>query len=296
MKVIKPITITESMLVSSSAPETDYAAYAPATNYTVGQRVIYLHKIWECVQTPNTGNTPGTDPLYWAELGATNRWLMFDGEVSTQTSVASSLAVTVAPILLANSLALLEVDGTALDVTVTDGPGGPVIYSHSQSLEGSIISDWYQYFYEPFIPLREVLLTDLPAYGSSKITVSVTGLGTINVGAMILGTAYFLGDTQTGASAGITDYSRKDTSAAGVPTFVKRKYSKRMSVQLMLDNAALTKVQRVLADLRATPCVWIGTDVPGYEPLTMFGWYSDFSLDVAYQNVSYCNLEILGLT
>jgi len=64
---------------------------------------------------------------------------------------------------------------------------------------------------------------------------------------------------------------------------------------MMLPNTKLNKVQRVLADLRATPCAWIGTDVAGYEPLTLYGFYRDFSIDVAYPTTSYCSLEIEGL-
>jgi hypothetical protein len=95
---------------------------------------------------------------------------------------------------------------------------------------------------------------------------------------------------------GIVDYSKKDTDAFGVTTFTRRAYSKRMSAKMMLENAQINKVQRVLADLRATPCAWIGTDVTGFEPLTVYGFYKDFSIDVAYATTSYCSTEIEGLT
>lgn len=295
MKVVKPVAIGDAQFVSSTAPETDYAAYVTGTNYAVGARVIYLHKIWESVQTPNTGNAPDLTPLYWANVSPTNRWAMFDGEVSTQTVFVSPLTAVVKPGYV-NSLALFGLEGATLDVTVRNGLAGPIVYSRTQTLDGTIIIDWYQYFFEPSVQLGEVVLTDLPPYVDAHITASITGTGTVKCGSMIVGTVYVLGDTQLGASAGIIDYSRKDTSAAGVTTFVKRKYSKRMSAQLWLSNVALNKVQRVLADLRATPCVWIGTDAAGYEPLIVYGFYRDFSLDVAYPTVSYCNLEIEGLT
>ena len=294
MKVIKPVPIADAQFVSSTAPETDHPAYAAGTNYAVGARVIYLHKIWQSVQTPNTGNTPGTNALYWAEIAPTNRWAMLDTEISTQTALASPLSVVIKPGYV-NSLALFALEGTRLDVTVRDGLAGPVVYTATKSLDGTLIADWYQYFFEPSVQLGEVVLTDLPPYGDAHVTVTVSGAGTVKCGSLTAGTFYALGDAQYGASAGIIDYSRKDTSAAGVTTLVKRKFSKRMSVQLSLDNAQMNKVQRVLADLRATPCVWIGTDAAGYEPLTVFGFYRDFSIDVAYPTYSFCNLEIEGL-
>jgi hypothetical protein len=295
MKVVKPVTIADAQFVSSTAPEADYAAYAAGTDYAVGARVIYLHQVWESVQTPNVGHTPGTDALYWAPIAPTNRWAMFDTEISTQTALASPLTVVIKPGLV-NSLALFGLEGATLDVTVRDGLAGPVVYSRTKALDGTIIADWYQYFFEPSVQLGEVVLTDLPPYGDAHITVSISAAGTVKCGDMTVGTVYVLGDTQLGASAGIIDYSRKDTSAAGVTTLVKRKFSKRMSAQLMLDNVQMNKVQRVLSDLRATACAWIGSDVTGYEPLTIFGFYRDFSIDVAYPATSFCNLEIEGLT
>lgn len=295
MKVIKPAVMADANLISSSVPETEYAAYNAATNYAVGARVIYLHKVWESVQTPNTGNTPGTNALYWAQISPTNRWAMFDTEISTATSVSSSLTVTIAPGLV-DSLALLDVDGISLDVVIRDGLAGPVVYSYSQRLDGSEVLDWHQYFYLPFIPVNEVVLGGLPLYGSAHITVTITSSGVINVGTLTVGMAFLLGDTQYGASAGIIDYSRKETSAAGVTTLNRRKFSKRMSAQMMLKNYTLNNLQRTLADLRATPCLWVGADNAQYAPLTVFGFYRDFSIDVAYPTDSFCSLEIEGLT
>ncbi len=58
MKVIKPSLIADASLISSTVPETEHSAYGAGTSYTLGARVIYQHVIYECIQTPNTGNTP----------------------------------------------------------------------------------------------------------------------------------------------------------------------------------------------------------------------------------------------
>lgn len=295
MKVVVPVTIGETQLISSNVPETEYAAYSSTTDYAVGARVIYLHKIWESVQTPNLNKTPDLNPLFWALISATNRYAMFDSEVSTQTVIASPLTVTVAP-GLANSLALLELVGTSVSVSIKDGATGPEIYSYSGSLEGSILLDWYDYFYEPFKQKRQLVLTNLPSYGSQRITVTLSGGASVKCGYLIAGNASDIGEVLHGAGAGITDFSRKDTSATGVTTFVKRKFSKRMNVRMVLSNAEIDKIQRVLAEIRATPAVWLGTPMDGYELLTIFGFYRDFSLDVAYPASSLCSLEIEGLT
>lgn len=295
MKVISPATINDAQIISSNVPETEYAAYAASTNYAVGVSVIYLHTIYQSVQTPNTGRTPDTSPLYWTATGPTNRQAMFDGKVGTQTAISGPLTVTVAPGVVTSSLALLELEANDVSISITDGPGGAVIYTYTGTLEGSIVSDWYAYFYEPLQRQRQLVLNNLPAYGTSNVTVTLTGSGNIKCGYLIMGTAYDLGLTQYGATAGIIDYSRKDTSTTGVTTFTKRNFSKRMTARLELNNGQLDKVQRVLSDLRATPAVWIGTEVAGYAALTVYGFYKDFSLDIAYPTTVFCSLEIEGL-
>jgi hypothetical protein len=302
MKAIKPTPITPALLVSTTATET-YAEYNAATTYALNAIVTIAatQRMWQCIQGPSTGNAPASSPLYWTDIGPSNVGAMFDAEISTQTSATATLTVVIKP-GYCNSLALYGLEGTELEVTGRDALAGAIVYGDDTltgprliNLDGTTLTDWYMYFFEPFVQLAEVALTDLPPYGDAHITITITGPSTVKCAQVVLGTFYELGDTQYGATAAIIDYSRKTTSAAGVTTFERRAYSKRVSLNMMLPNTKLNKVQRVLADLRATPCAWIGTDVAGYEPLTLYGFYRDFSIDVAYPTTSYCSLEIEGL-
>lgn len=292
--VVRPIQITDAMIVSSTAPETEYAAYVATTDYAVGERSIYSHKIWESVQTPNVGHTPGTDALYWADKGATNQRAMFDALVSTQTVIASPLTTVIKP-GYANSLTLFGLGGSDIQVTARNGLAGPIVYDRAVSLDGSIITSLYEYFYEPFVQLSSVVLTDLPTYGDIHITVALTGPGDVKCGFLSAGTNYEIGDAQFGATVEIIDYSRKDTSASGVTTLMVGEFSKRLSAEVLVDNLRFNKVMRVLESLRATPCAWITTDVLGLEPLTVFGFYRGAPLTVDNFTNSRCNIDIEGL-
>lgn len=294
MKVVKPIVISDAVLVSSSAVEV-YADYSPATPYALNARCLSVGRIWECIQGPSTGNAPETSPLYWTNTGPTNTAAMFDGKISTQTAQASPLAVVVKP-GYANSLSLFGLEGATLDVTVRNGLAGPVVYTKSISLDGTIIADWYQYFFEPGVQLGEVVLTDLPPYGDAHIEASIGGPGTVKCGHFAVGTFYDLGGTNYGVSIGIIDYSRKDTSASGATTLNVGDFANRMSGDVSFVNGQINKVHRVLRSLRAIPCVYIGTDVPGYEPLTVFGFFRDFNIVVPNPSQSLCSIEIEGLT
>lgn len=296
MKVVKPVALTSANLISSTAVET-YAVWSAVTAYALNAFVTLssTNRIYQCIQGPSTNNSPDTSPLYWIDKGPTNKWAMFDSEISTQSTAAAALTVVVKT-GYANSLALFGLEGSALTVTVRDGLAGPIVYTANRVLDGTVIADWYQYFFEPSVQLAEVVLTDLPPYSNAHVTVTITSGGTAKCGALVAGTVYALGGTEYNPTVGIIDYSRKDTSALGITTFVKQAYSKRVSARMMIDNGQLNKIYRVLADLRATPCAWIGVDTSGYEPLTVFGFYRDFSIDVAYTKKSYCTLEIEGLT
>lgn len=296
MKVVKPTTLTAAMLVSTDAAET-YSAWNAATAYVLDDIVLRTttERLYQRLVAGTTATAPESDTVNWLDIGPSNKWAMFDGEISTATTKSTSLTVVLKPGYV-NSLALFGLVGSNLAVTVRDALAGNIVYTLSQDLDGTIIADWYQYFFEPVVQLAEVVLTDLPPYGDAHITVVLTGTGTVECGICLAGTFYTLGDTQYGASVGIIDYSRKETDAFGVTTFVRRAYSKRMSAKLMLDNVQMNKVQRVLADLRATPCAWIGVDDTTYAPLVIYGFYKDFSIEVAYPTMSYCSLEVEGLT
>lgn len=302
MKVIKPVVMGDANLVSSNAPETEYAAWAVGTTYSVvasggtpGDRVIYQHKVYENVQAPNVGRTPGANPLYWLLVGPSNRWAMFDTEISSQTVLASPLTVVV-KLGYVNSLGLFGLVGESVTVTVRDGLAGAIVYSVTKSLDGTNISDWYQYFFEPTVQLTSAVFTNLPPYLDAHITVSISGTGNVACGVLTCGTVYDLGGTEFGATSSITDYSKKKTSDTGVTSFAKGKFSKKISARMELDNGQLNKVQSILEDIRATPVVFMGTDVTGLELLNAFGFYRDFSIEIAYPTTSYCSIEIEGLT
>lgn len=295
MKVIAPVTITDAMY-TSGPPETDYAAYAAGTTYALGARVIRTatHRVYESLAASNLGNTPETSPTKWLDIGPTNKWALFDSVVGTKTSVASPLTVVIAPGAV-NAIALLELAGTSVTVAMTSATGGGTVYSQTIGLDASEVGDYYEYFFGPFIQRTSVVLTDLPPYADGVITVTLTG-STVSLGVCAVGLSTDLGGTEYGATAGITDYSIKTKDAFGNTTLTQRSYAKRTTCKLWLRKGDVNRVHRKLADLRATPCVWVGVEDDALEPLTVFGFYKDFQVEVSYPQAALCSLEIEGMT
>ena len=74
------------------------------------------------------------------------------------------------------------------------------------------------------------------------------------------GGAVEIGDVETAATVGITDYSVRTTDDFGVTTVVQRGFARTLSVKLGLPFDDVDALQRTLADLRATSAQWIADD------------------------------------
>lgn len=296
MKLLRPITMTDGMLVSSTVAEDDYAAWSDATTYAVGDRCIVGHKVWESLQAGNLNHDPTTDasdPPYWLEVSSTNRWRMFDQTVNSATTAADSIVVELQPGAI-NAVGLIELLGSTVTVELLDG--STVVYSETKDIDQTPVADWYAYFFEPYQWATAVLFEDVPSYLTGTVRITISGTGTVECGGVVVGQIYSVGDTLVGVTAGIVDYSRKSTNDFGVTSIVQRAYAKRASAKLILSNTDLARVHALLASVRATPCLWVGDDdTQTYAPLVIFGWYRDFQIDIAYRTTSYCNLEIEGM-
>ena len=276
---------------------TTYAAYNSGTTYAQDNIVSSptTHRRYRSVQNANT-NHPLTDAAWWLDIGPTNRWAMFDEGVGSVSTETGEITVVMTPGSI-DSLVLLDTDAEL--ATVTMNVGGSDVYSSVQSTNvgGAAITDWFLYFFEPIGKKTVLSFLDLPVYPSATVTVQLEGAnpaGAVSIGSLIVGRQLEIGSTEVGPSVGITDYSKKETDEFGVTTVVERAWSKRMELRCLLDTASVDAIQRELAKVRAIPCIWIGED--GYDSLTIYGFFKDFSLDLAYPNISYCSLTIEGLT
>lgn len=294
MKIITPVVITDAKLVSSSIPETDHAAWNAATAYAEGDRVILTstHSIYQRLVAGTTAASPDVDPMNWQRVGPTNRWAMFDQKVGTLSSATSSMTVTVAPGMV-RAFGLVDVNASTAVVTMT--AGGETVYSRTVDLhDDTNIIDWESYFFGEFLRRKTMILTDLPPYGEGEVTVTLSGGGAISVGTMVVGSLFDLGISTHGTSLGIIDYSVKQTDAFGATSVVERAWAKRMTVPVVLDTFKVDEVHRRLASIRAVPVIWIGGDQ--LDQSVIYGFFKDWSIDVAYAAISYCSLTVEGLT
>lgn len=297
MKIIKPVTFTDAMLVSTTATEAT-AAYNAGTTYAKDAKVQYENNIYISLQASNLNKTPGAvgSENWWIKEKATNSRAMFDTSVSTQTEQASGDLVVVLDTGMINSIAFFNLYGTDLNVTCTDGAAGPEVFNRDYDLDGTIIDDWYSYFFEPYDQLTEVVITDIPPYASNRITITLSGGSGVKIGEVSWGTVYSLGTSQYGLSVGNQDYSVKEVDDYGNTYLLQRAFSRRMTASVLLENGSVNRVTKLLTDLRAVPCVYIGSEDTAHTPTIIYGYYKDFSTTIQYPNFSMCSIEIEGLS
>lgn len=278
---------------------TGYLAWSSGTTYVVGDRCTYNHKLYECLIGHTSAqpdlNTSGTTPK-WLDLGYSNRWKMFDDKVGSQTELADSITLTIAPGQVIDSIAFLDLEASTISITMTDPTDGVVYTEIVNLVTQSVIVDGYSYFFEPIITTDAAVLLGIPPYGSAsiEITISYPG-GTAKIGTMAVGMQKELGKTLTGASYGIQDYSKKEEDDFGNFYVLERAYSKSMECEISTLIEQFDDLNKTLSQYRATPLIFIGTDY-GYSSFIIYGFVRSFSTVARGPVIATCSLKIIGLS
>lgn len=293
MKMIPPVVIDESMLVSSSIAETDYPAWSAATAYLADARCIRtsVHSVYQRTVPGTTATPPEDDLVNWVRVGPTSRWAMFDQATGSRSTATGSMSVTISPGMV-NSLALLDVSANTATVIMTSD--AVEVFRKVVNLNNNAnVFDFYSYCFEPILLKSTAVVTDLPPYVNCEITVELAGSGTVSIGTLAVGMIFDLGPTRYGVGLGGIDYSVKATDAFGVTTVTERPEASRMTVPFVVQNNRLDSVMRVLRDRRAKPSVWIGAKQ--FDSAVVYGYAKDRQLLITYAQVSECSVTIEGL-
>lgn len=300
LTVVKPTVITPAMLVSSNVPETDYAEWASGTTYAKDARVIVAaqHKVYQSLADSNTGNNPAAAaiPPKWIEVGPTNRWKAFDKSVSSQTAQATSISYRMKAGKAVTHMAALNIAGaTSMRVRLDDTTYG-VVYDKTVSLASvPLEAGWWAWFFGERRAPTQAIFADLPSFPAADVLIDLEGSSDLAVGVILLGQPRtFSMGVRRGARVGIQDYSRKERNEFGDVMLMERAFAKRASFSMLLRAGEVDAMQKFLSEVRATPCLWVGS--ARYESTTVYGFYKSFEIAISYFDYSDCDLELEGLT
>lgn len=274
-------------------------AWVSGTTYALGDLVhrASTHRVYRRAVAGAGTTAPEADSANWTDVRATRRWAPLALTEDTRCDVIGNLFFTLVTDQAGVGLMLAGIraetvrvvalappfTATAFDQTYTM-PAQPSVYS-----AGSAGNE----------PVLAVLLPDsLPSGSMVHITLIGVGVGAIKTAwlrYLAFGPSYTLGGTLQGSRVGITDYSRKETDEFGATTLVPRAYAKRLTLEMTVPNSAVQSTFSLLADLRATPAMWVPADGADLSWLATYGWVKDWGITVAYSRTSLCSLEIEGL-
>ena len=293
MQVLKPLKITSTMLVSTTATETA-AAWVSGTTYAVDQTVkrTTTQRLYRRAIAGAGIVAPELDLTNWVDGGPTNDWAMFDVENFTVTTGPPVLTV-VLNMGFFNAIYLSGLSGTALNITVRESPGGAIIYTYSESLTTRVVVDWYDYFFEPFVQKKDVTLQNIPIAPTAQLTATITADTAATCASLDVGSMFLFGSTEQGAKAKLKSYSTVKADVFGRLTTVKRYSAKTMSARVFMELSNAIAAQAVLDDLDAVNAIWIATTVDAYGPLRVRG-IAEGELSFEIQNTCYLNLTVTG--
>jgi hypothetical protein len=282
MNVLVPITITDSMLVSSTIaePASGETAWVSGGTYALSDRRIRTttHRVYECVKAHIGVTTlPENDTVNWLDVGPTLRWAAFDNEVSTPSSAVTPLTYVLQPGFF-NAVAFYGMDGADISAIVKDAPGGTVIFSYSGSLQEPPI-DWYEWLFSPIRPLSKLVLRDIVPYPEAELTISITATAgtTVSAGMIAIGDMRLLigdaewGGTEYGATAEPVDFSYIKTEFDGTTSIKKRRNATDMRVRVVMPRESADYALSTMQEVLSVPAAWIATDAPGFAGLNVFG-------------------------
>lgn len=263
--------------------------------YFTGEQAIKTstHKVYQAATETDDDPEDGVllTPPTWVEIGATNKYKMFDNVGSSQSTDTTQLIVEITPGEIFNGLASFNIsDVDSVNVTVDDPVDGEVYNEDIDLKDNSEVVDWYYYYFSEIQSKTEFLIDNFPAYKDATITVTYDG-GSIGVGSLVVGRQLQLGFTEYGTSLGGNDYSRRDVDEFGNITTVRRGMAKTVDFNFYVETPRVGWVYRTLADLRTINCVWYGTGESD-DPTLAYGYYTDFVGTISNPSTSSYTLSV----
>jgi hypothetical protein len=306
MRVLIPFTVRDSNLISTSIPENDYPVWSSSTNYVVGDLVIstVTHRIYEALQaSTNVDPTTDTsDPPFWLNIGATNRWRAFDQTISDPVTVPDGVNIIEYELgafgVSANSVTLFGIKGRSATVIATDATDGQVFNKTINLIDNALVNDWFTYFFEPARVKSEAIFENIPPYANAVFDISVfddTDTEPL-LGQIVLGQEYILGQTSYGTSVSIEDFSRKERDAFGNAIIVERPFAKLIDFDFVVNTNEVRRAAILLEQVRATPAVYYAGPTTERFGTTVYGFYRSFSINLTGPALSNVTLEVEGLT
>lgn len=306
MRLLIPFTVQDANIISTNIPENDFAPWDSGTSYTEGNKVIstVTHRIYEALQS-STGVNPDTDtsdPPFWLDIGATNRFKAFDKKISDPVTVPDGVNIINYKLgafgVPSNSVILFGLKGREVSLVVVDATDGEVYNEEVSLIDNALVNDGFTYFFQPSRVKSEAIFESIPPYANASYDITLTDNTATEpeLGQIVLGQEFTMGFTSYGTSVSIEDFSRKDRDAFGNAILVERPFAKLVDFDFVINTNEVRRTSILLETVRAIPAVYFaGADTEQFGT-TIYGFFRSFSINLNGPSITNVTLEVEGLT
>lgn len=297
VRVTNPVPLGPHNLVDTDVAEADYPPWLEATSYTLGERCIKGHQVWEAAQD-HTGHDPELDlsANFWLRVGRTNRWAAFELEQVTSTHRADGLFYEFDPGQAITAVHLFGLlDCNSVRVSLTDPVAG-LVYDSGPTSSGRLLRS--ASFYEFFWGTRRVVdllnFYNMPIFPRARLRIELEGGAGLGVQAIVAGmvTDFGLG-VQYGAEIGVQSFSTVQRDRWGVATLRRGNYIKTLRGKALVARAQTDRFADFLADADSQVRVWDFGG--GYRNTKVLGIVSRWASLIDYPNHTVFSLDIDGM-
>ncbi len=297
-----PVTIRGAMVTSSTVPfpDTGETAWVTATAYALGDTVSYTigtldHK-FECKQahTSASDKLPEAFPAdeanaYWIDLGAVNKFAMFQLERSGQTvETTSPLEVEVNPGERVGAIALDGIVADSVTLEIYDALSN-LVSTYTNATLCRTVTNWYEWTYAPFRQVSKTAFVDLPMATNYTFKLSLSkSSGDVKCGSVVAGIPFEIGMTRTNTTGGFLNFSNFERTFAGETKIDRKNRIPENTHQLFIEKQKFNRALQMFDDLNGVVTVWLGLSdtVDGYfESLFIVGIYKDFNYSITEYGV-----------
>ena len=271
-----------------------------ASTYLLGNKVfeqdeycIYNDKLYYALAFSNF-TRPDSDEAIWFDYGATNPYRMFDGAISTPTTATGSINLTLDN---DNVTAIGFFGVTAQEIQVVLTVDTAEVYNETIELRSTEVGNWYEYFFNPINQVRDTVFENIPSHSSGSFDITISGASVsdaVEVGLMVSGYSYDVGNTKRGVKPGFVNYSTTEVDAFGRISIISRGSAKTLDCECFLDSRAqASTVIDLYNRTKDIKCLWVGSRDADTWSL-IYGICKRFDATIEDNNGKY-SLQILGV-
>lgn len=307
--IVIPFNVKDANIESLSILENDYPAWSAIAIYSLGDLVIFtgvdVHQVWRSVHgvtgtypLGNIGYSPAAEldlnnPVHWALVGATNAYKIFDTYTSSQAVAQDSVSFTVKNLGVVNTVGLLNIDAATAQLIAFDSSNAEVYNSTVDLVSYATFASYYDYYFTPFLRKNVHVFENIPPIENAKFTINLTAIGDVKLGNFVGGYGYYMAGINYQSTIRQKDYSIKEQLPTGEYFFAEGATSTIADFYFTLPNSKFDLLQRLIQKLRATPALYVGSEL--YESTNLYGVILDAPSTLSYATHSECRLQIESL-